>query len=92
MTHEYLRAVQSYNLSYSDLKRMARQSLEHSFLPGKSLWSQTKLAFRLAPACAGGAAGADQLSSRCGKFLAANERARMQWKLEGEFAKFEKKY
>jgi len=24
MTHEYLRAVESYNLSYMDLKRMAR--------------------------------------------------------------------
>ena len=32
MTHEYLRAAETYNLSYSDLKRMARQSLEHSFL------------------------------------------------------------
>ncbi len=32
MTHEYLRAVETYGLTYSDLKRMARQSLEHSFL------------------------------------------------------------
>ena len=32
MTHEYLRAAETYNLSYSDLKRMARQSLQHSFL------------------------------------------------------------
>ena len=32
MTHEYLRAAETYNLSYSDLKHMARQSLEHSFL------------------------------------------------------------
>lgn len=32
MTHEYLRATETYNLNYSDLKRMARQSLEHSFL------------------------------------------------------------
>jgi hypothetical protein len=32
MTHEYLRAVQTYGLSYGDLKRMARQSVEYSFL------------------------------------------------------------
>ncbi len=32
MTHEYLRAAETYNLSYADLKRMARQSLEYSFL------------------------------------------------------------
>ncbi len=92
MTHEYLRAVESYHLSYGDLKRMARQSLEHSFLPGQSLWTDTKLVFRMAPACVSDAAGAEKPSARCEQFLAANERARMQWKLEVEFAKFEKKY
>jgi adenosine deaminase len=35
MTHEYLRAAETYNLSYIDLKRMARQSLEYSFLNAK---------------------------------------------------------
>jgi len=92
MTHEYLRAVESYRLSYFDLKRMARQSLEHSFLPGQSLWTDTKLVFRIAPACASEAPAAEKPSSACEEFLAANERARMQWKLESEFAKFEKKY
>jgi adenosine deaminase len=92
LTHEYLRAVESYHLSYADLKRMARQSLEHSFLPGRSLWTDTKLVFHMAPACAGDAPGAEKPSAACEQFLAANERARMQWKLEGEFAKFEKKY
>ncbi len=92
MTHEYLRAVGSYHLSYADLKRMARQSLEHSFLPGPSLWSDTKLVFRMASACVGDAPGAEKPSLGCEQFLAASERARMQWKLEGEFARFEKKY
>lgn len=91
MTHEYLRAVESYHLSYVHLKRMARQSLEHSFLPGKSLWADTRLAFRKTPACAGDNAGAKP-SAECDQFLAANERARMQWKLEAEFEKFEKTY
>jgi hypothetical protein len=92
MTHEYLRAIESYRLSYTDLKRMARQSLEHSFLPGQGLWADTKLVFRTAPACLGDAPGAEKPSPGCEQFLAASERARMQWKLEGEFAKFEKKY
>jgi adenosine deaminase len=35
MTLEYLRATETYNLSYVDLKRMARQSLEYSFLDAK---------------------------------------------------------
>ncbi len=92
MTHEYLRAVETYRLSYPDLKRMARQSLEHSFLPGQSLWTDTKLVFRLAPACAGNAPGSDKPSAECEDFLSKNERARAQWRLETEFAKFEKKY
>jgi hypothetical protein len=94
LTHEYLRAVESYHLSYTDLKRMARQSLEHSFLPGQSLWTDTKLVFRMTPACAGDAPGTDKEkpSAACQQFLTANDRARMQWQLESEFAKFEKKY
>lgn len=90
MTHEYLRAVESYNLSYADLKRMARQSLEHSFLPGKSLWRETKPAFVPEAGCATDAAG--EPSHPCREFLFVNERAREQWKLEQEFAKFEKKF
>ena len=92
MTHEYLRAVETYHLSYADLKRFARQSLEHSFLPGESLWSETKLVFRIGPACKSDLLGAEKPSASCEQFLAANERAREQWKLETEFAKFEKKY
>ena len=92
MTQEYLRAVETYHFSYVELKRMARQSLEHSFLPGQSLWADTKVVFRKAPACAGNLPGAEKPSAGCEEFLAANERAREQWKLEGEFAKFEKKY
>src|SRR5207248_507214 len=34
LTHEYVRAVESYDLHYADLKRMVRTSIEHSFLPG----------------------------------------------------------
>jgi hypothetical protein len=92
MTHEYLRAVETYHLSYVDLKRMARQGLEHSFLPGESLWSQTRLVFRPVPACLSDPLGAEHPTSHCSQYLAANERAREQWKLEVEFAKFEKKY
>lgn len=92
MTHEYLRAVESYRLSYSDLKRMARQSLEHSFLPGPSLWVDTKLVFRMVPQCVADTAGVEKPSAACEQFLAGSEHARVQWELEGEFAKFEKQY
>jgi adenosine deaminase len=92
MTHEYLRAVESYGLSYADLKRMARQSLEHSFLPGESLWAQTKMQFRAVTACAGDTIGAEKPSTKCGEFLPASERAREQWKLESAFQTFETQF
>jgi hypothetical protein len=92
MTREYLRAVETYHLSYSDLKRMARQGIEHSFLPSQSLWADTKLVFRTAPPCATDPLGAEKTSAACQEFLTANERARLQWTLESAFAKFEKKY
>src|SRR6185295_10443450 len=36
---ELLRGVLDQNLDYRRLKAMARDSLEHAFLPGPSLWS-----------------------------------------------------
>jgi adenosine deaminase len=92
MTHEYLRAVESYSLTYADLKRMARQSLEHSFLPGESLWAETKGTFRSVTACAIEAAGSEKPSAGCEKFLKASEKGREQWKLEEAFSTFEKKF
>ena len=92
MTHEYLRAVEGYHLPYTELKRMTRQSLEHSFLPGQSLWAETKASFRPVLACASDALGNGKPSTGCAKFLDANERAHEQWKLEAAFAEFEKKY
>lgn len=84
MTHEFLRAVETYGLSYADLKEMARQSLEHSFLPGASLWTGTK-PFRMVTECS------DTASAECRAFLEKNERARVEWKLEKEFGEFEKR-
>jgi adenosine deaminase len=92
MTHEYLRAVATYDLPYSELKRMARLSLEHSFLSGPSLWADTD-EFHDVAACATERAGAqDNPSAPCGRFLAESDRAKAQWQLEREFAKFERQY
>lgn len=86
LTHEFLRAVGTYDfLTYQDLKKMARLSLEHSFLPGNSFWADVKL-FQPVKACA------VKDSSACTKFLNANERAQLQERLEAEFAEFEKQF
>jgi adenosine deaminase len=89
MTTEYVRAAETYNLSYGDLKQMARQSLQHSFLAGSSLWTDGK-SFRKVEACSGDNAGSGKVSKKCKVFLDGNDRARVQWKLEEEFEKFEK--
>jgi len=91
LTHEYMRAVETYNLSYVDLKEMARQSLEHSFLPGSSLW-QDKRQSRVVSACAADRTHARSPSPACRNFLNANERARIQWNLEEELSEFESKF
>ena len=39
LTHEYVRAVETYNLRYADLKQMVRTGMEHSFQQGESLWA-----------------------------------------------------
>lgn len=89
MTREYLRATEDYNLSYTDLKRLARMSLEHSFVSGKSLWQDAL--FRRVEACSQDDP-ARQVSARCKGFLGGNARAEQQWKLEQEFATFENKF
>ncbi len=89
LTHEYVRAVQNYDLHYADLKRMVRTSIEHSFLPGESLWSAPDAFTRVVPACSRDTLGAEKPSSGCAAFLKASERAQQQWELERRFHAFE---
>ncbi|HYW39313.1 MAG TPA: adenosine deaminase [Terriglobales bacterium] len=91
MTHEYLRAVETYGLSYADLKRMARESLEHSFIPGDSLWRDGRQLGRVA-ACEDDKVSGDRVSEKCQKLIGASERAHVQWTLERAFVEFEKKF
>jgi adenosine deaminase len=87
ITHEYKRAVESYDLSYADLKQLVRNSLEYSFLPGESLWGAPDYS-RLASACESDA-GAEKASGACDTFLEGSEKAAQQWELEQRFRAFE---
>jgi adenosine deaminase len=89
LTHEYVRAVQTYDLRYADLKRIVRTGLEHSFLPGASLWSAPDAFIRAVPACSHDSLGAEKPSSGCAAFLKSSERAQQQWELERRFRAFE---
>jgi adenosine deaminase len=88
LTHEYLRAALTYDLSYDDLKTLARNSLEYAFLPGDSLWRGVR-PFVPADACAAMPLGAVDPEPKCRTFLATSERARQQWRLEADFVAFE---
>lgn len=88
LTHEYLRAALTYDLSYEDMKVLARNSLEYAFLPGESLWREMR-PFTSVAACAATPLGAREPAEACRAYLAASERARQQWQLESEFAAFE---
>jgi adenosine deaminase len=91
MTHEYLRAVETYGLSYADLKRMARESLEHGFIPGQGLWDDFIVNQNVSP-CEVSLRGSGSPSSACKSVLDGSERARLQWQLERAFTEFEKKF
>jgi hypothetical protein len=88
LTREYLRAALTYDLSYDDLKALARNSLEYAFLSGDSLWRSVR-PFALADACAATPLGAADPPPSCRALLTASERARQQWRLEADFAAFE---
>lgn len=90
MAGEYLRAALDQHLTYRQLKTLARNSLEHSFLPGESLWTTIG---QPVPACAPTATMGigDSPNAECAAYLATSERAQIQWKLEGRFLAFESK-
>ncbi len=89
MTHEYVRAVETYSLSYADLKQMVRTGLEHIFLPGVSLWREPDVFTRDVGPCAADANGGGKPSSACADFLKSSEKAQQQWELERRFREFE---
>jgi len=87
MSLEYLKAAQDQGLGYVQLKTMARDSLEHAFVGGASLWTSAR-PWTLVAACAQVSARATP-ESACAAFLASSEKARLQWALERDFALFE---
>jgi adenosine deaminase len=94
LTHEYVRAAVEHHLGYLDLKAMARTSMEHSFLPGESLWVRRDVFTRVKPACAvrwwGPRLGVKPPTQACQAFLNSSERAAAEWELERRFAVFER--
>ncbi len=92
LTHEYVRAALDYHLSYADLKQLARTGMEHSFLPGASLWASPDVFTVAASPCHGQALGSDHPAAACKSFLEASQKAAAQWELERRFHAFEAQF
>ena len=91
LTREYQRATETYGLKYADIKKMARMSLEHGFLPGESIWANAQSA-TIIRECATDERGAERPSAACAAYLDKSEKAEMQWKLERQFVTFESRF
>jgi len=76
ITREYVRAALDYHLSYQDLKQLARTGMEHSFLPGESLWAAPDVFTIPAAACKAQPLGADKPSADCKSFLDGSGKGR----------------
>ena len=88
---EFLKAAEDQGLGYVQLKTMARNSLQYSFIAGDSLWSDGR---KFAPVaqCARDVEDMKLTSNGCRQFLAGSEKARLQWQLEQDFNAFEREW
>jgi adenosine deaminase len=86
-TREWIYGYKRYGLKPEDLKLLARQSLQHSFLPGAPLWSGLP-GGELAPDCAGSLPAAARPSESCRSFLENNPKAKLQWEYEVELGNY----
>jgi adenosine deaminase len=89
LTHEYVKGAEEQDLSYFDLKRMARTSLEHAFFAGDGLWVKPDDFTQRKAVCAAAITPESKPTAACDEFLKANERAEEQYELERRFAVFE---
>ena len=96
LSQEFQRAARDYHLAYGDLKELARNSLEYSFLPGRSLFLGHRFKDRTRE-CSVEATGENiewtayrkGLSAACRAYLDGNPKAQAEGQLEHQFAQFE---
>lgn len=90
LTHEYVRAAETYPLTYEDMKLLARTSIAHAFLPGKSLWVRyTPERLTTPVAACRGQLGNAKPAGACAKLVEQSQKAREEWELERRFHLFE---
>ncbi|MFN7096486.1 MAG: adenosine deaminase [Gammaproteobacteria bacterium] len=88
LTQEFIRAVNTYHLNYSQLKMFVRNSIMYSFLPGASLWQDDHYKNPVA-VCSQQNLGSVHLSVSCLQFIKQSQKAQQQWLLEQQLQQFE---
>jgi adenosine deaminase len=91
MTQEWIRGVREQGLGYKDLKEMARNSIEYSFLSGPSLFEGRNYN-RLRPAFRNARNPNWIPDPTAQRFLNDSQKMRVQLQLERAFAQFESRY
>lgn len=87
LTNEYFIATTQYHMNYAELVKLARNSLEYAFLPGKSLWSSPDYS-KYVPSC-NGMEARDKPNMVCEQYLDSNLKAKEQWIFENKLKSFE---
>ena len=80
LTHEYQRAVETFDLGYETIKTVSRNALQYSFLSGRALFQNT-MDGSLNNECRKGLPHLEDRSN-CSDFILQSEKALMQWQLE----------
>ena len=91
ISREYLKAAEDQGLGYSQLKTMARNSLQYAFINGGSLWSDAHKFVPIAQ-CRQDVAAMKLASNACRQYVEGSQKAKLQWQLEEQFAEFERRY
>ena len=89
LAREYQRALTTWNLDWRELKNLARNALEYSFLPGDSLWQRR---YQPTAACARELLGSESPGPPCAALLQRSDKAREQWRLEAALRRFEQQW
>jgi hypothetical protein len=84
-TSEWVYGFKRYGLSGKDLLRLARESLQHSFIPGAALWANLAEE-KVVSQCVGITPGSPNPPEPCKTFLGASARAKAQWDYEARLA------
>lgn len=85
ITSQYVEAVREHGLDYATIKKINRNAITYSFLPGESLWKNKKT-HQPVNEC-------NQLNSAsCQTFISKSQKARLEWKLEKQLLLFEDTY